>query len=125
MAQNQLKDFHLFAMESALPVGLGIINNAKTGGIQQVIDVLQSGKPLSEFQCDGEKSAKKVRDKIDQFFPGLGHPVVSVDVVVEDIKDDSEISNQNSLVETLYRIDSHLNQLKQYFSNDEKNITDK
>ena len=124
MAQNQLKDFHLFAMESALPVGLGIINNAKTGGIQQVIDVLQSGKPLSEFQCDGEKSAKKVRDKIDQLIPGLGYPVVSVDVTVEENYPDYESNDNDSLVSTLNRIDSDLDQLRRMISNDSLNIHD-
>ena len=29
MAKDQLRDFHLFAMESALPFGMGIISNAK------------------------------------------------------------------------------------------------
>ena len=35
MAKDQLRDFYLFAIESALPVGMGIIKNAKTGGFQK------------------------------------------------------------------------------------------
>ena len=33
MAKDQLRDLHLFAMESALPLSMGIINNAKTHNI--------------------------------------------------------------------------------------------
>ncbi len=122
MAKNQLRDFHLFAMESALPVGLGIINNAKTGGFQKIIDIFKSKDPFIEFQVDGETSAKTVRDKIDQLIPGLGNPVVSVDVTVEENYPDSESNDQNSLVSTLNRIDSQLDQLRHYLSEDSTNI---
>ena len=118
MAKDQLKDLHLFAMESALPFGMGIIDNAKNGGLTKIMDVLKSKDPFSEFQDDGENSAKKVRDKIDQLIPGLGHPVISVDVTVEENHPDSEMNDQDSLVSTLNRIDSHLDQLRYYMSND-------
>ena len=124
MAKDQLRDLHLFAMESALPFGMGIINNAKTGGFQKIMDVFKSKDPFSEFQVDGETSAKKVRDKIDQLIPGLGYPVVSVDVTVEENHPDSEINDQDSLVSTLNRIDSDLDQLRHLIGNDSKNISD-
>ncbi len=124
MAKDQIRDLHLFAMESALPVGMGIIQNAKTGGFQKIIDVFKSKDPFSEFQVDGETSAKTVRDKIDQFIPGLGNPVVSVDVTVEENHPDSEINDQDSLVSTLNRIDRELDQLRHLIINDSKNITD-
>ena len=63
MAKDQLRDFHLFAMESALPFSMGIIKNAKTGGFQKIMDVLKSKDPFSEFQVDGQTSAKSVRDR--------------------------------------------------------------
>ncbi len=124
MAKDQFRNLHLFAMESALPFGLGIIKNAKTGGFQKIIDVFKSKDPLSEFQVDGETSAKTLRDKIDQFIPGLGYPVVSVDVTVEENHPDSEINDQDSLVSTLNRIDSDLDQLRHLIGNDSKNISD-
>ena len=62
MAKDQLRDFHLFAMESALPFGMGIIKNAKTGGFQNMMDVFKSKDPFSAFQVEGKTSAKKVRD---------------------------------------------------------------
>ena len=100
MAKDQLRDFHLFAMESALPFGIGIIKNAKTGGFKKIMDVFKSKDPFSEFQVDGEISAKTVRDKIDQFIPGLGYPVVPVDVTIEENCPDYENNDQDSLVST-------------------------
>ena len=122
MAKDQLRDFHLFAMESALPFGMGIVNNAKNGGFQKIMDVLKSKDPFLEFQVDGKTSAKTVRDKIDQLIPGLGYPVVSVDVTVEENSPDYESNDQDSLVSTLNRIDNELNQLRHYLSNDSKNF---
>ena len=125
MANDHLRDFHLFAMESALPFGMGIMNNAKTGGLKKIINVLKSKDPFSEFQVDGEPSAKRVRDKIDQLIPGLGNPVLSVDVNVEENYPDYEINDQDSLVSTLNRIDSQLHQLSHYLDNDSIDIDDK
>ena len=122
MAKDQLRDFHLFAVESALPLGMGIIKDAKSGGFQKIKDVLKSKDPFSEFQVDGETSAKVVRDKIDQLIPGLGYPVVSVDVTVEENYPDHEKNDQDSLVSTLNRIDSDLNNLRRMISNNSLNI---
>ena len=124
MAKDKLRDLHLFAMDSALPFGMGIINNAKTGGLQKIVDVFKSKDPFSEFKVDGKTSAKKVRDKIDQWIPGLGYPVVSVDVTVDDNYPDYESSDQDSLVSTLNRIDTQLDELRRYISNDSKYIDD-
>jgi len=124
MAQDQLKDLHLFAMESFLPFGMGVVNSARTGGFQKIINVLKSKDPFSEFQVNGESSAKTVRDKIDQLIPGLGNPVVSVDVTVEENHPDYEINDRDSLVSTLNRIDSQLDQLSHYLNNDSKKIDD-
>ena len=125
MAKDQLRDWHLFAMESALPFGMGIIENAKSGGLKKIKDVLRSQDPFSEFQVDGASSAKTVRDKIDQLIPGLGHPVVSVDVTVEEKDPDYEINDQDPLVSTLKRIDDNLNQLRCYIGNDSSTTDDK
>ena len=125
MAKDQIRDLHLFAMESALPFGMGIINNAKTGGFQKIIDVLKSKDPYSEFQVDGKTSAKTVRDKIDKLIPGLGYPVVSVDVTVEENSSDYESNDQESLVSTLNRIDSELDKLRHYLTHGTKNIDNK
>ena len=88
------------------------------------MDVLSSPDPFSEFQVDGETYAKTVRDKIDQLIPGLGYPVVSVDVTVEENYPDYESNDNDSLVSTLNRIDSDLDQLRRMISNDSLNIHD-
>ena len=125
MAKDQLRDLHSFAIESVLPLGMGIIHNARTGGFEKIIKVIKSKDPFSEFQVDGETSAKIVRDKIDQLIPGLGHPVVSVDVTVEENYSDNEINDKDSLIATLNRIDSQLDHLSHYMKNDSKCIDDK
>ena len=63
-----------------------------------------------------------MRDKIDQLIPGLGHPVVSVDVTVEENHPDHEITDKDSLASILNRIDSKLDQMRHYLNNDSKNI---
>ena len=124
MAKDQLRNFHLFAMETALPFGMGILKDAKTGGIQKIIDVLKTEDPFSEFQVDGEKSAKALRDKIEQIIPGLGYPVVSVDVTVDENYPDYENNDENALVTTLNRIDGELDQLKRLIRDDSSKIDD-
>ena len=124
MAKDQLKDLHLFAMESVLPFGMGVINSARTGGLKKVINLLKAKDPFFEFQVDGESSAKTVRDKIDQLIPGLGNPVISVDVTVEENYPEYKINDRDSLVSTLNRIDIQLDQLRHYLNDDSKNIDD-
>ena len=124
MAKDQFKDLHLFAMESVLPFGMGIIHKARTGGLKKIMDVLKSKDPLAEFQVNGEKSAKKVRDKIDQVIPGLGHPVIPVDVNVEENYPDGKINERDSLISALNRIDSRLENLKNLLDNGSKNKDD-
>ena len=124
MAKDQLRNLHLFAMESALPFGMGILEDAKTGGIQKVMDVLKSEDPFSEFQVDGENSAKAFRDKIEKIIPGLGYPVVSVDVTVAENYHDCENDDEDALVTTLNRIDTELDQLKRLIRNDISKIDD-
>tara|TARA_Y100001968_G_scaffold31313_1_gene24090 strand:+ start:55 stop:432 length:378 start_codon:yes stop_codon:yes gene_type:complete len=124
MAKDQLRDLHLYAMESALPFGMGIIKNARKGGLKKILNVFKSKDPFSEFQVAGENSAKIMRDKIDQFIPGLGHPVVSVEVSVDENYSEYQINDRDSLVSTLNRIDNRLDKLRHLLNNDLQNIAD-
>ena len=117
MAKDKFKNLHLSIMQSILPVGMGVLHNAKAGGLKKVIDVFNSEDPVSELQVDGETSAKILRDKIDEWIPGLGNPVVSVDVTVEEGNIDYEIEKERSLFATLIRIDKQLTKLSQYINN--------
>tara|TARA_B100000700_G_scaffold96686_1_gene108831 strand:+ start:1401 stop:1775 length:375 start_codon:yes stop_codon:yes gene_type:complete len=122
MAKHQLKDLHLYTMQSVLPAGIGIFNTIKSGGFSKVINICRSEDPFSTFQVDGEMSAKMVRDKIDQLLPGLGNPVVSVNVTVAQKDEDFEISEDDSLLSTLNRIEVQLNVMRQYFNHDSKRL---
>ena len=119
MAKDKFKNFHLSIMQSILPVGMGVVHNAKAGGLKKVIDVFNSKDPVSTLQVDGETSAKVLRDKMDEWIPGLGNPVVSVDVTVEENASDYEIDEQDPLVTTLIRIDKQLTELSQYINNND------
>ena len=114
MASDKFKNLHLSIMQSILPVGMGILHNAKEGGMKKVIDVFNSKDPVSELQVDGEIAAKIMRDNIDEWIPGLGNPVVSVDVTVEENSTDHEIDEEDPLFATLIRIDKQLTELSQY-----------
>ena len=122
MAKDKLRDFHVFAVESALPFGMGIIKNAKTGGLRKIVDVCKSKDPFSEFQVDGKTSAKTVRDIIDNLIPGLGYPVVSVDITVEENYHDYKSNDRDSLVSTLNNIDAELNKLRRLINHDSLKI---
>ena len=41
-----------------------LVEDAKTGGMKKIMDVFRSENPFSEFQADGETSAKKVRPQV-------------------------------------------------------------
>ena len=118
MVNDKFTNLHLSIMQSFLPVGMGVLKKAKTGGFKKVIDLLNSEDPVSELQVDGETSAKIVRDKLDEWIPGLGNPMVSVDVTVEENTSDYEIDEQDPLFLTLTRIDEQLTRLSQYINND-------
>ena len=117
MANDKFKNLHLSIMQSILPVGMGVLHNTKVGGLKKVIDVFNSKDPVAELQVDGETSAKILRDKIDEWIPGLGNPIVSVDVTVEDNPTDYEIDKEGPLLSTLTRIDKQLTELSQYINN--------
>ena len=116
MANEKFKNFHLSIMQSILPVGMGVVHNAKAGGLKKVIDVFNSKDPVSELQIDGEMSAKILRDKIDEWFPGLGNPVISVDVTDEEKTTDNPIDEDDPLIITLIRIDKKLTELSQHIN---------
>ena len=65
-----------------------------------------------------------MRDKIDQLIPGLGNPVVSVEVTVDENSPDYKINDRDSLVSTLNRINTQLDQLSYYLNNDSKDLDD-
>ncbi len=87
MAENQpLDTLRLALMQDVLPVGLALVERARTGGPAKVVESFTSGAPdpLRELRDEGEPAAKDVRERLDQVSPGLGNPVMSVQVAVEE-----------------------------------------
>ena len=44
-----------------------------------------SSDPLQQLRVEGEAAARSVRDRLDQVSPGLGNPVMAVNVAVDDV----------------------------------------
>mgnify|MGYP001457506556 CR=1 FL=1 len=58
MAHDQFKNLHLSLMQFILPVGMGVVHNAKAGGLKKVIDVFNSNDPVSELQVEGKECSR-------------------------------------------------------------------
>ena len=87
MADNQPFDtLRLALMQDVLPVGLALVERARAGGPAKVVESFTSGAsdPLRELRDEGEPAAKGVRERLDQVSPGLGNPVMPVQVAVEE-----------------------------------------
>ena len=87
MAENQPFDtLRLALMQDVLPVGLALVERARAGGPAKVAESFTSGvsDPLRELRDEGELAAKGVRERLDQVSPGLGNPVMPVQVAIEE-----------------------------------------
>ena len=87
MAENQPFDtLRLTLMQEVLPVGLALVERVRAGGPAKVVEPFTSGvsDPLRELRDEGEPAAKDVRERLDQVSPGLGNPVMPVQVAVEE-----------------------------------------
>ena len=73
-------------MQDVLPVGLALVERVRAGGPAKVVESFTSGAsdPLAELRDEGESAAKGVRERLDQVSPGLGNPVMPVQVAVEE-----------------------------------------
>jgi hypothetical protein len=82
MAADPLDTLRLTLMQDVLPVGLAVVERARKGGPREVLAVF-GGDPsasLDRLRQEGEPVASQVRETLDRFQPGLGNPVVKVDV---------------------------------------------
>jgi hypothetical protein len=82
MATDPLDALRLTLMQDVLPVGMAVVERARQGGAQQVMAAFDgsSADPLGRLREEGEPAASKVRAQLDQFSPGLGNPVMAVEV---------------------------------------------
>ena len=117
MAADPLDSFRLKLMQELFPVGLAVADRARKGGAKDVMAVFQAGDgdPLEQLRQEGEGAASQVRQRLDRLRPGLGNPVMKVEV--RDVPDQpgEPLSKDDSaaLQEGLGRIAERLQLLEQ------------
>ena len=82
MAADPLDTLRLTLMQDVLPVGLAVVERARKGGPREVLAAFgdDPSTSLDRLRQEGEPAASQVRQTLDRFQPGLGNPVVKVEV---------------------------------------------
>lgn len=130
MTDNQpLDSLRLALMQDVLPMGLAFVDRVRTEGPAKAVESVSRGDdPLGDLRQQGEAAAREVRERLDQISPGLGNPVMPVQVQVDepvepqDMLDaevassaqaeaSSELDDSQQLHEVLSRIDGRLQRL--------------
>ena len=120
MAADPLDSFRLKLMQELLPVGLAVADRARKGGAKDVMAAFQAGDkdPLEQLRQEGEGAASQVRQSLDRLRPGLGNPVMKVEVRdvpdgPEETGDPLDPDDSAALQEVLGRIAERLQLLEQ------------
>ncbi|KZR84617.1 hypothetical protein MITS9509_02029 [Synechococcus sp. MIT S9509] len=118
MAESQpLDSLRLALMQEVLPMGLAFVDRVRSDGPAKAVESVARGNdPLGDLRQQGEAAAREVRERLDQISPGLGNPVVSVQVEVDDpmepqVQLDSDQGDSLQLQDVLERIDGRLQRL--------------
>lgn len=124
MAADPLDALRLTLMQDMLPVGLAVVERARKGGAKEVLAAFdgRSADPLGSLREEGEPAARTVRENLDRLQPGLGNPVVKVDVrdvppePSEAPRMDGEVTEEDprELQIALRRIADRLDQLERH-----------
>jgi hypothetical protein len=82
MAADPLDALRLTLMQEVLPMGLAVVERARKGGPREVLAIFEGnpGDSLERLRQEGEPVASQLRDTLDRFQPGLGNPVMKVEV---------------------------------------------
>lgn len=115
VSDNPLDQLRLSLMQDVLPVGLAVLERARRGGPGKVAEVFTGGSddPIADLRQEGEPVARGVREQLDAVSPGLGNPVMSVSVSVEDPAPVEEtVSERDALMQALRRIEGRLDDLR-------------
>ena len=120
MADDSFDSLRLSLMQDALPVGLAMVDRVRRGGAKKIVEAFTgSSDPLQELRVEGEAAARSVRDRLDQVSPGLGNPVMAVNVAVDDVVVNSpDPQDQQILLEVLARIEGRLDALQLHLQKD-------
>ena len=120
MAVDSKDNLRLSFLEDVLPVGMAVIERVRKGGASKVIEAFNSEEePLEVLRIEGESAAKVFRDRLDKISPGLGHPVVPVEVAVEiSTPNCEETLDKACLMECLERIKFGIDDLEHFLVDD-------
>jgi hypothetical protein len=78
---DPLDSLRLALMQEVLPVGMAVVERARKGGPREVVEAFTaSPDPLAQLKQEGDPAARAVRQSLDQIQPGLGNPVMKVEV---------------------------------------------
>ena len=122
MAADPLDKLRLKLMQDVLPVGVAVVERARKGGFKDVVSAFSrpetGADPLSQLRTEGEPLASQLRDGLDRLSPGLGNPVMKVDVRVEPNASVGEaeaqaLPDEAALVARLAALEQRLLQLEQ------------
>jgi hypothetical protein len=82
MAADPFDALRLTLMQDVLPVGLAVAERVRKGGPKEVLAAFDGGgaDPLGRLREEGEPAARTLRENLDRFQPGLGNPVLKVEV---------------------------------------------
>jgi hypothetical protein len=81
MATDPLEALRLTLMQDVLPVGMAVVERARRGGPREVVEAFaEASDPLGRLRQEGEPAARELRDSLDRLQPGLGNPVMKVQV---------------------------------------------
>ena len=118
MADSQpLDSLRLALMQEVLPMGLAFVDRVRTEGPAKAVESVARGEdPLGDLREQGEAAARELRERLDQISPGLGNPVMSVQVEVDEPGEsqdslDSDPDDASQLQDVLARIDGRLQRL--------------
>lgn len=117
MAESQpLDELRLALMQDLLPMGLAFVDRVRSDGPARAVESLAEADDLLEdLRREGEPAARVLRERLDQISPGLGNPVMSVQVQVDEPVEPLEspaLSNDpQELQEVLARIETRLQRL--------------
>ncbi|MFM8259640.1 MAG: hypothetical protein ACKN83_07420 [Vulcanococcus sp.] len=120
MAPDPLESLRLTLMQEVLPVGIALVERARRGGPRELAEVFSGAEdPLGRLRQEGDPAARDLRDSLDRLQPGLGNPVMKVqvrDIPSPDSSSPGEadaVDERRELQEALGRIGARLALLEQ------------
>ena len=112
-SDNPLDQLRLSLMQDVLPVGLAVFERVRQGGAGKVVEAFTAGSedPIADLRQEGEPVARDLREQLDAVSPGLGNPVMTVSVSVDEPATAAQ-DTPDDLLPTLRRIEERLEELR-------------